>query len=46
MKEQKIKVAEMDSLPDPRKDRQVKEISPPVHKPLSASILWGSGFLL
>ncbi len=43
MKEQKIKVAEMESLPDPKKDRQVKDVTPPVHRPLSSAILFPGG---
>ena len=43
MKDQKIKVAEMESLLDPRKDRQVKDVQPPVQKQLSSAILFGIG---
>lgn len=35
-----VKVPEMDLLPDPRKDRQMKEIVPPVHKPISKEYLY------
>ncbi len=37
------KVMEMEVLPDPKGDRQFKEVAPPVHKPLAASVLFGAG---
>lgn len=44
MKEQKIaKVPEMPTLPDTKGDRQLKEVVPPIHKPLSAELLFGPG---
>jgi len=35
------KTPEMEQLPDPRGNRQVKEVQPPVHLPLSESLLFG-----
>jgi len=43
MKEQKTsKIPEMSSLPDPQGNRQVKEVLPPVHLPLSAELLFNA----
>jgi serine/threonine-protein phosphatase 2B catalytic subunit len=30
----------MDLLPDPKKDRMVKHLKPPPHKPLNGKLLW------
>ena len=42
-KEGKEKVPEMEPLPDPRNDRQVKDIAPPAHHPLSTELLYNTG---
>jgi hypothetical protein len=39
-KKKTVKVPEMESLPDPKNDRQIKDIKPPVNKPLSDSLLY------
>lgn len=42
----KEKVSEMEPLPDPRNNRQVKEIVPPAHRPLSSELLFNAGISL
>lgn len=44
MKESKAgKVPEMGSLADPLNNRQIKEVPPPAHAPLSGALLYGAG---
>lgn len=42
--EKKSKITEMESLPDPLKDRQIKDIPPPVQKPLSTEYVFTGTF--
>lgn len=38
-----LRVLEMPSLIDPKSDRQIKTVPPPVHRPLAPMILFGDG---
>jgi len=40
IKKNKVKVPEMESLPDPKDDRQVKSVKLPVNKLLSEALLY------
>ena len=42
MQKAKAKIQEMDSLPDTKGDRQIKYLRPPVHKPLTSALLYGT----
>ena len=46
-KEQKVatKPPEMPALINPKNDRQIKEVLPPAHQPLSSMILFATGTL-